>query len=59
MKDLILDFIMMILSIFIASHVLAMHTAPWVLIALYWFINALRYLGKAIGKEDNSETDRC
>lgn len=55
MIDLILDFIMMVLSIFIASHVLAMHTAPWVLIALYWIINALRYFRKAM-KDDVSGT---
>lgn len=41
------DFILFMLSTFIAVHLLILHTAPWVLIAIYWAINALRNILKA------------
>lgn len=36
------DLVLLILSIAIAAHLLITHTAPWVLIAMYWTVNAVK-----------------
>lgn len=40
------DLALLILSIAIAAHLLITHTAPWVLIAAYWTVNAVKNGGK-------------
>ena len=50
------DFILFLLSLSVAMHLLILHSAPWVLIAMYWAVNALRNFLKATdAKEEIDE----
>lgn len=47
---MIYDIALFVLSVAIAAHLIILHRAPWVLIAAYWAVNAIRN-GKKV-KED-------